>query len=392
MFLNRLVGFWKGNIEVKITCANCEQVLGAVHRAGISLWRVRRVDEQSLAMQIHAEDLERFRSVAARYFAEINILHATGVFRYRHLSKRVGIYFGIVLGLGLLALINCFVWNIEVIGCDEKTTESEVLRQFDELGFTTGKWRFGLDLTTLENNFLRQNPEVMWVSVNMHFTTARIELRERVGKQAQIYDQTTPCDIVAARDGKIIELMLTNGRALVSEGDAVHAGQMLVSREYITRYNETIIVHSMARVLAETEREISVEMPMDENVHTPTGKSKNFYTLTCFNFKIPLYFKEKISYNRFDISYHTYQPRIGDFALPIVLTRKRYTEITEQRGVLDAADVRLQAKAALNEKEKALLVGAEIKQKSVTESQRNNKLILTAHYKCIEDIAITIGE
>jgi [NiFe] hydrogenase assembly HybE family chaperone len=52
-------------------------------------------------------------------------------------------------------------------------------------------------------------------------------------EKAEIVDKATPCDIVAAQDGVILKITAERGTPLVSEGDVVKKGDVLISSEVI---------------------------------------------------------------------------------------------------------------------------------------------------------------
>ncbi len=392
--LHRLINYVKGTVTVRLLGSGCEKVLTVLNRKGGDFWKLYRCDEQSVCITIFEKDLALLERICSRYYTDITIVHRVGVKNLlRNYKKRWGLYSGLVGGVLLIILSGCFVWDVQVTGCSEKMKVSDVIAQFEEMGLGVGTFRFGLDISDIENKFLLQNDEAVWVSVNLRFSTAYIELKEWGGQKTEVYDLTTPCDIYALRDGKIEYMMVSSGTALVQKGDSVCAGDKLVSREVLDRYGNTIIVHSIATVQAQTKRTLSVKVPLCEEKHIATGEKKSFYTLSLFNFKIPLYFKENISYNKYDITEGYKRLKIGDsFAFPFALTRKTYTEVEIHSQEVEYTVAKAQCLAEIEKQEKTNLFDAEIQNKSIKEKIVDGYLILEAEYDCIEDIAVTIGE
>ncbi|MBQ6947045.1 MAG: sporulation protein YqfD [Clostridia bacterium] len=392
MLLDRIIRYIKGMLRITLRGAYCEQVLSILQRKNVTFYHLRRIDEQTVSVMVMEKDFSVIQAVCSRYYMELEVKHTSS---FRTIRQRYKKRWGLVVGAGaslvLLIGINCFVWDVQVSGCEIRTSQAEIVRQFEELGFGIGTFRFGWDLTDLENKFMMQNKEVIWVSVNMKFTTAHIELQERSTKIEKIYDFKTPCDIYAARDGQIVSMMVSSGTPLVSEGDAVRAGEKLVSREYVTKYGETLIVPSIATIKAKTGRTICLEEPLTKQLHTPTGKSRTFFEINLFNFKIPLYFKENISYNNYDYTEKRTVLKLGNnWALPISVFSKKYTDVyvTEEKISEDIA--RRTTYGKLQQSEKAQLFDAEILDKKIEESIVDGKFVLTATYSCLENIAQTI--
>ncbi len=392
--LGKIIEYCRGTMRISISGPHCEQVLNVLTKKEVSFRRLQRIDEQNVCVTIYERDYEMLSAICSRYSMQVKLVkhHSVGVLTNRY-RRRWGLLCGVVIGGILLLGINCFVWDVQVTGCDVKTSEGEILRQFEELGFGIGSFRFGWDLTDLENKFMMQNKEVIWVSVNLQFTTAQIELQERSVKEEKVYDMNTPCDIYAARDGQIVSMMVSSGTPLVQEGDAVRAGEKLVSREYISKYGETIIVRSIATVTAKTTRVLLSEQPLRRMRHQPTGQSKTFFDLQLFNFKIPLYFKENISYNNYDYTEKRTVLRLGKhLALPFSIITRKYTEVTYETENVSVGEARLAATIALEQMEKAQLFETEILDKKIEETIAEDGLVLTATYRCLEDIAQAIGE
>ena len=108
--------------------------------------------------------------------------------------------------------------------------------------------------------------------------------------------------------------------------------------------------------------------------------------------KIPLYFREEISYNNYDISESKKVLKIGNFALPISVEKRMYTEIEITKVKSEYEEIKLAALADLLKQEKEQLFEAEIINKRIKEETVDGNLLLTAEYQCIEDIAYTVGE
>ena len=387
-----MMGFIKGVANVCLSGSHCEQVLNVLHRKGVDFKRLNRLDAQRVSFSVQEKNLKIIEQVCRDYHTEWSVEHLSSL---RHQTKkyikRWGIAAGFLGAVVILAIFNCFIWDVRVSGCDEKTTAADVLAQFERLGIGVGSYRFGKDISMIENQFLLDNDEVVWVSVNMRFTTAYIELREYRG--AQIYDFTTPSDIYAVRDGQIVSMVVSSGTRLVNVGDSVCAGDKLVSREYIDRYGQTILVPSIAIIKAKTQREIEVKVALREQNHVATGRKKTYFTLSLFNFKIPLYFKENISYNRYDTTESVSRLKLGkNFALPFSLQKITYTEVTVQTVDKEPPSAKISALALLEQKEKEQFSDAEILSENLKELTEDGYLVLRATYQVIEDIGVVIGE
>ncbi len=391
--LARLIGFFRTSVDIILAGSHREQLLNVLRRQKIEFWGLHRVGSEKIGFSVRQRDVKKIQIICERYFAEIEVYNNSGIQKITRLyGRRWGLLCGGMVALLLFCAANCFIWDVRVEGCEEKTNEIEILRQFKELGLDLGTFRWGIDMTSLEDKFLMGNHDVVWVSINVKFTTAYIELHERKVTTGKIYDLTTPCDIYAARDGHIVSMMITSGTPLVSVGDSVLAGEKLVSREYLDRYGKTIIVHSIAKIEALTQRTLTAAVPLQEIRHIPTGRKKSFYELNIFNFKIPLYFKENIIYNKYDLTYQHHKLRIGHFALPVSIAGRTYIEVEHQAVEIDLSKAKVLALAQIEKQEKEQLFDVEILDVKINEEIVDGQLCLTAEYSCKEDISLTLGD
>ena len=158
-----------------------------MHRNKVDFYKMYRPDEQSVCFTLFEKHFEKLQKICTDYRMDVVVLKTSSAKSvFRRYRKRWGIAAGLLLTVGMLAVFNCFIWDVQVSGCDEKMSEADVKLKFERLGIGVGSLRFGKDISALENEFLLENNEVIWVSVNMRFTTAYIELRERNGKAPEI--------------------------------------------------------------------------------------------------------------------------------------------------------------------------------------------------------------
>ena len=85
-----------------------------------------------------------------------------------------------------------------------------------------------IDCEKLEHELRSAFPEITWVSAQLSGTRLLIRIRENEAVSQPAEDEGEPADLVAAKDGVITSMIVRSGRALVSIGDQVEKGQLLV--------------------------------------------------------------------------------------------------------------------------------------------------------------------
>lgn len=75
---------------------------------------------------------------------------------------------------------------------------------------------------------LLEIPELLWITVNVSGCRAYVEVRERVEAPEPV-DEREPTNVVARRDGLILDIQAMDGVRCVLPGTSVEAGELLIS-------------------------------------------------------------------------------------------------------------------------------------------------------------------
>ena len=142
----------------------------------------------------------------------------------------------------------------------EKLPLGQVLRALSRCGVDSGTCRYSVSADLVRSQMLRELPELAWMTVNISGSRAVAVVVERQEKP-EIYAESAPADIVAARTGIVRRLSVENGRPVVHSGQSVLAGETLVSAEMDSLSNGSKYVRARAQVLADTWRELSAVCP-----------------------------------------------------------------------------------------------------------------------------------
>jgi similar to stage IV sporulation protein len=198
----------------------------------------------------------------------------------------------------------------------------------------------------------------------------------------EILPKDSPCNIIAKSDGVIEVIDAVNGERLVSIGDVVTKGQLLISGAIDSKMDAGVrYVHADGEVLATTWHEITVEIPKYEEIRTRTGKSKSKHMLKVFNFYVNFFLNDRISYDNYDRISYVKKLSIGkNIVLPFSFHYDNYFEVSITQNERDINEA-----IALAENEAFEHVkGIQIKT-SHKEIIQENKLKVT--YECLEIIA-----
>ena len=200
--------------------------------------------------------------------------------RYRH---RYGFFAGIAVAAAIIFLSGSVIWGIRIDG-NEMLSDGEVIEELRRCGLSLGSRRRGLDVGSIENRVLISSDEISWISVNIIGTVAEVEIRESEIKEEG--EEYLASNIVASRDGQIELFEDVRGNILLEIGDYVRKGELIVSGLYDSRTQGIVYTAARGRVLARTEREFSVEIPLKYE--------KKSYTGRVFTEKYIIFFEKEI--------------------------------------------------------------------------------------------------
>ncbi len=382
-----LLRFLLGSITIELS-GSIEHFLNELYKNEIKVWDLHKTECGKLQITIYAFSFKKINKVCDKTKVKMMVLKTNGaLFWVKRYRKRYGIAIGVVLFVLTIWLSSLFVWRIEVEGC-KTVTSYDVVTRLKQNGLYEGVLKNKIEVAKIENEFLKNYDSVSWISINIKGTTAYVEIRE-IDEQPDLVNNSEPCNIYAIRDGIIVSIDDYMGYSVVNVGDAVTAGDLLVSGNYTDKYGVEYKLHSYAKVMAQTVHSHSVSVPFVTTEHIKTGTEINRYSLKLTRFIIPLYFNKKIIYNNYDITKSEKLLNFGNgFVLPIGITKTTYTEV-------EKCNVRKSKEAALYDAYEKLydyennLTNIAVKSKKYEEIENDECVTVTAIYECYEDIGIS---
>ncbi len=384
MFIVNFLRYLHGYVVFHAKGAFVERFLNLAARDGITIWNSFRRGELFVG-STHAVNYRRLRRHAMKTGVRIRVAEKHGVpFKRRKYRKRTGLLLGVGIFFIFVFVVSQFVWRVEVSG-NESLTETEIILVLEELGVKPGVLRSSLDIRGVERRIILAFDRLVWAALNINGSTAYIEVRENSLKPGEI-SPLEPCNIVASHSGQIISMTVTEGQPLKFIGDAVLAGEVIVSGVTQTRLGQNTLRHARATVVARAEHEISVTIPFEQTVFKDTGQIATRKYFRLFDWEFPLFPPLEIPG-----PYHVER----DFAPFKLFGGELFSGIfTERFHLMEETNVTYSmavAKSlALKELalcEKAEFGDAQILEKTVVGRPDSTGFTLEAYYLCLMDIA-----
>ncbi len=344
-------------------------------------------EDGSISFCIDAINCRRLRKKAEEVGITLQMIEGKGapllLWKYR---KRFGLLIGALLATALLLLSQCFIWDIRVLG-NTTMTESEIREELRLCGLKTGSYIPDLEIGQLENRVLMGSDRISWISINLSGTVATVQVIEHVEPPKE--DVKKPANLIASCDGQIEHVELYRGNCVVSRGQAVKKGELLVSGIYDSNTVGYRYTRAGGRVFAKIERSFTVTVPLVFEEKTYSEKKYAQIDLNFFDFSLNIYKRTGNVYGECDIIKEEYGlDLLGLHSLPIswsVTTARPYTLSTVERTYEEAMHC---AYAQLSRRLAILSVDAELLEKRIQTTMTDTELILVCTVVCIEDIAV----
>lgn len=314
---------------------------------GISLWDI---SEEGAAMCMKAAEnhLELLQLCAEKTGCKFEILERGGlpVFLSR-LCKKQAFAAGFLCFAAGLLLLSSFVWVVRIEG-NERLSEGELLAACEKMGLHAGAWKRSVDTRAVTEGLLEGFADIAWVSVGIRGTDATVRLSETI-ERVEMPEQDTPCDIVAAADGVILQITAERGTPAVAAGDVVKKGDVLISAALTIglegEEQHTEYTAAEGSVTARVWQRLTEEVPLQYEETIYSGVEKENDSLIFSGQELDLLHPDgQIKWEKELLFERAF--RLGDFKLPLVWRRERwraYETATRERSV-EAAKTILEEK------------------------------------------------
>lgn len=381
MLFVKLYRLLMGVVTVVFRGEFAERLLNLCAKNRISVWDIAR-DDDTITVKMVAKDFKKMRRVRAKSHIRVRLQAKWGLpFVLRKYRKRFGFLCGIVLFFALLNFLSSFVWSIEVQG-NQKITTDAILAACREIGIEEGMPISQLDALDQRVEMLLHIDGLAWAALNLEGCHLTVDVTEAAPEPVE--EDNSPCNLKATADGVIKIVEVTAGTAVVKVGEAVRAGDLLVSGAVEYKDGQTELKKADGRILAETERALRVEVPLRETKTVRTGKVTRKSVLKVFGISMPLYLgTTKGPYER---EVKTEHVRWFGKYLPIYYTTASFYETVEQEQVLTQEEALSHARALL-EAEKNNLNCESILLEQEESKVSGEVLEVIWHVKCVENIA-----
>ena len=384
-----MMDLWKsiaGMVEVELTSAEPGAAFRAVNEAGIPMFEVRQITDLTARFLIYRKDYMHLAAMSEKRGETLRICRRKGVYwSLKNLFHRPVLFVGMTALLCLIFYLPTRVLFIRVEGNSAVPTK-QILAAAEESGICFGASRREVRSEKMKNALLSAVPELQWAGVNTSGCVAVISVRERTDPEQKAEEEATVSSIVAARDGVIYSCTVVRGNALCTVGQAVKAGQVLVSG-----YTDCGICIQATRaegeIYAQTSRELTAVTPAQWVKRGDAVETKRKYSLLLGKNRINLWKDSGIwdaTCGRMYEEYYITLP--GGFQLPFGLAVEKYTFYETAASELPQSDAEETLEDFAESYLTRQMVAGNILSKDETVSLEGETYLLRGEYVCTEMI------
>lgn len=383
----RLSEILRGSVRAEVSGAAPQRLLNAMSEADMPFWDAVPQDAFTICLGLYSRDLRDAKALASRCQCELKLLRESGApVVKRRLRRRVALLVTAVCCFALLAASSLFVWDIRVEG-NEQVSTGEILRALAGCGVEPGAFWPGWSSDEIRNSVILDIPELAWLGVSVDSSRAVIRVRERT-EAPELVNSEGMGSVTARTTGIIDSMRVYQGAPLVAVGDAVVAGETLVSGEMPSEVGDTRYVRASAEIKARTWYEMSASAPLEYS-GLEQSDCRARWALVIGDKRINFYLgssQTPTGCGKIITEYPLAWESV--FTLPVTLVREQTLEYDSAAAAEDEEELSGRLEAVLRSTlERELSGRGEILDAQFTSSASDGRLVVTMRAECMEDIA-----
>lgn len=226
--VERIVNHLKGYLKVRIIGYSPERFLNLCKNKGIIIWDLE-VKGNDYEMLISVNGFRKLKPLLKKTQTKLIIIERYGVPFFLHKYRNRKFFFaGSIICCLIIFSLSKFIWNIEVIG-NQSITDETMMEYLKAESIFHGMPIKDVACEMISTEIRKDFDEIIWVSVSLEGTNLIINVKENTDTFRVSQVEEEPSDIIADQNGIITEIIMRSGVPLVSKGDEVKNGDMLVS-------------------------------------------------------------------------------------------------------------------------------------------------------------------
>lgn len=263
-----------GTIEVQIEGFFTERFINLCKINNIKIWDIKNVVNGMVRFKIAIKQFKLLKKIAKKTRCKVKIISKKGIyFKLFKLRKRKFAIALLILFLVISIFSTKFVWKIDVIGNTYIPTE-KIYEALEEAGLYVGKSTINLKTKTVINSLRVALSDIAWVGIDVDGTHVSVNIVEKTKLPEDSVRNTAIGDIISDKNGIIHKIVVENGTPILSVGDYVEEGRILIEGKVYSEFIETKDVPAEGQIYLKTNYEYNNEYEYNIQEKEYTGKQK----------------------------------------------------------------------------------------------------------------------
>ena len=144
-------------------------------------------------------------------------------------KKRKAFFTGMILGGILIFFLTGRIWNIHIEG-NVRNSTGEILDFLDKQDINHGMSKKKINCSEVAAAVRKNFPEITWVSARIEGTRLILNIQEGIIPQ-KTNSNTSPCNLLADKDGVITDMIVRRGIPVKKPGDSCKKGCLLYTSD-----------------------------------------------------------------------------------------------------------------------------------------------------------------
>ena len=309
-----------GRVRMVIRSSMAEKLIARAMEEGIRFLSVSRINGREISVWISHSHENAFTKLLARLSISYRIYERKGAIAAADFFKK---HFALFLfgfaAIAFLVFLSGRIWFIDI-----SMDNDRIYQALYDAGIHTGVRKSEIDPKNLSRSLAARFSEYAYVGVSVSGVYLFIEPHSE-NPAPDVYIRTDVRNLIADSDGIIESVHVSAGQALVSPGDTVKKGDILIlGQERASKDGDMTLVRAEGSVKARTWTEGNAVIPLSLSEKAYTGRESTVKTLVCPYFEKTLSGENPFSHSD---SILRFQP-VGGMFLPVKIVYDTYREYT----------------------------------------------------------------
>ena len=333
--LNQIVNRLQGQVRIRVETPFPERVLNLCGARNLAFWDMEWESETAFTCRLNRRDYYALRRAVKQLDCRLTVVRKEGVpFFLGRFRRRHALLAGLTLCSALLFFGSFFIWDFTVEG-NQRVTDEEILRA--------------------------EAPEPV--------------------------DEREPTNVVARRDGLILDIQAMDGVRCVLPGTSVEAGELLISGVEDTETVGARVLTGMGKVEARTWYTLSTVMPLTVAEKQYTGEEKQGYSLVFGTNRVKFFLNSSIGTGNYDKITERTQWSLFGLPLPVTFVKETFRFYETVPAEVSAAQAESRGEAILTDYLHTLVDPYGTVSSTLCTSRREGDgLLVTLTAECVEEI------